>query len=127
MVAWAGPLLASQYPHAHETPTPLYQAGCTKAHVCTRPGSSVHRTPPSALAPRVRLCGERTAVWQDACAPWYALPGTTTRGASEWHGLGRAGGSGAGRPLLAWTPDPWRRGSGRVMHGTQFAQFSAEV
>jgi hypothetical protein len=50
--------------------------------------------------------GERSAVWQDEGAPWYALAGTATRGVAGPHGRGRAGGSGGGRPLLASTYDP---------------------
>jgi hypothetical protein len=67
---------------------------------------AVHRPPPAALAPHARLCGERSAVWQDTCAPWYAPAGTAPRGAAGLYGMGRAGGSRDGRPLLAWTHDP---------------------
>jgi len=53
------------------------------------PVQAVHRPPPAALAPRARGCGEHSAVWQDVCAPWYALAGTATRGAPGLHGMGR--------------------------------------
>jgi hypothetical protein len=66
-------------------------------------------------------------VWQDLRVPCYALACRARRDAAGPHGGRRAAGFGGGKPLLAWTYDPCTRGNGRAMHGTQFAQFSAEV
>jgi hypothetical protein len=62
------------------------------------PVPSVHRTPPSALAPRARLWEERRAVWQDPGALWYALAGTATRGTCGLHGWAVQGAPGVGGP-----------------------------
>ena len=51
----------------------------------TLPIQSVHRTPPSALAPRVGWCGDHSAVWQGERAPWYALACTAGRDPSGPH------------------------------------------
>ena len=67
------------------------------------------------------------SVWQDPRAPRYAFARRARRDAAGRHGGRRAAGFGGAKPLLAWTDDPCTRGNGRAMHGTQFAQFSAEV